>query len=590
MTGEREGLLGSSVSNASLTTKDSGQPLLPEDEQHVNTPTLTVQSNGGARDIEWNASMATWEATCKMPVTKDAQPYYRYMLPCAIFINIMSIGGAIVALIFVVSRILKAVDHTIFWLIVPFIALSYLISPALYIYHFFRLRGSEKLPDTLPPGPVRRRPLTHAVVVVSFNEPLEVLKRTFASIAAQEGLGKKPIAVFASEERDGTRHSQAAMLREAYADSLSRFIVTEHVLLEGEVAGKSSNENHALRELRRILDAAGVDPFEVMITIVDADSVLSSTYLANVEDTFYKMPDGRRMIYSGPLNTYRNFAEGNMIIQMHEIQRCHSDLFNNPFGRCFPLSTYSLTLGMCSELDYWTPDNIPEDVHTSIKAILLSYSSHSVVPIGSIICNDLVSGLKDRYEQAKRHHWGITETAYMMAVFKKMPLTFEVFLSYLGAELGRAGSFFATSALLSGLVLKVVVVAFFFYIWPEITPEAKIIIFSLLGHVPWSWFMFWVAEISFWRSPLMRQFEIEHASCCRWILLVILSPILTTIADFLFFTLPVLHILLHVACVGDLEYVTAPKGKGDAEISRTESRVLSGKKIGTKAKERNDSL
>ena len=34
----------------------------------------------------------------------------------------------------------------------------------------------------------------------------------------------------------------------------------------------------------------------------------------------------------------------------------------------YPYSNYSLTLGFAAEIGFWTPDSMPEDIHTANKA------------------------------------------------------------------------------------------------------------------------------------------------------------------------------------------------------------------------------
>ena len=43
------------------------------------------------------------------------------------------------------------------------------------------------------------------------------------------------------------------------------------------------------------------------------------------------------------------------------------------------------------------PDNTPEDFHTTMKTFVHTHGSHTVVPVFSIISNDLVVGWSDRY-------------------------------------------------------------------------------------------------------------------------------------------------------------------------------------------------
>mmetsp|Transcript_54606 Transcript_54606/g.127694 ORF Transcript_54606/g.127694 Transcript_54606/m.127694 type:complete len:592 (+) Transcript_54606:47-1822(+) len=513
-------------------------------------------------DLEWNASLPTWaQSVTGLPMMKEARKYYRYLLPAALIMNVICVFVPVVFAHFVFQRMMRVIHTSTCNTITIFLSLRFLTAPVVYVYHYYRLRRSTQLPQPIAlNGRVLPKPLLHAVVVVAYKEPMEVLDRTFASIANQQGLGRKPIAVFAAESRDETRHKSSLEIEEAYGDKFERLLVTEHSLVENESAGKSSNENFALRELRRVLDADGIDPFEVMITIVDADSILSSTYLAHVEDHFYRMPDGRRVIFNGPLNTYRNFAEAGLLVQFCEMKRCHVNTFYFPFEPIYPLSNYSLTLGFASEIDYWTPDNMPEDIHTSTKAALLKFSAYTTVPVPAVICNDLVPSVMDRYTQAKRHQWGITEITYIMgaiATMKGVPC--KVWLTLWGAEAARSGSFFEVCTF-SAALLKIYGLYFLLRNLHLLTWQIKVILMSLLLPAVSRWVLFWLAEISLWRSPVMHQFPIQRIGACNWLLLIILSPILELISEILFSILPTIHCLYHVTFVGELAYITAPKG------------------------------
>ena len=56
-----------------------------------------------------------------------------------------------------------------------------------------------------------------------------------------------------------------------------------------------------------------------------------------------------------------------------------------------------------------------------MKTFIHTHGSMTVAPVWSLISNDLVSGWKDRYIQAKRHSWGVTESMWALTVYKQMP-------------------------------------------------------------------------------------------------------------------------------------------------------------------------
>jgi len=477
-----------------------------------------------------------------------------------------------------------------------------------YAYHFVRLRGSAATPDC-PGG----EPLTHVVIVCSYKEPYDVLGRTFSSLAGQRGLRQPPIVVFAAEARDPSWRASFEQLRQAYGHRLKQLWWSEHVLVEDEIAGKAANENFAAREVFRILvEEHGLNPFEVMLSIVDADSVLSPTYLAHVEAAFRAQPDGRRLVYNGPLNVYRNFAEGCLSVQCLELARCHQDTFHSPFTVPYPFSNYSLTLGFAAEIGFWTPDVMPEDIHTVNKAMVNSFGSRTTVTIPAFICNDLVAGFGDRYQQAKRHQWGsVTELAWLAALFQDMGLRFPAWWAIFTSEATRAGSFISTIATIAQLLVEASLGIVLTQHWADVPSRAKFLLSLTGSYMAWQWLWFWIAEIALWQT-LLQQFPIEHPSPARWVALILSMPTLHGVNRVVFLILPTVHALclrmlsrLHGDCttqsgraawmcrslavpecryhavfVGELAYVCAPKGVLRPCLEEANERSTSRKWLG----------
>lgn len=112
-------------------------------------------------------------------------------------------------------------------------------------------------PESLPK-------LVHAVVVCQYKEPLEVLAATIESLAANHKAGAT-IVCLACEARDAMATKKYETLLAQYGSNFRDFLMTSHVLQPGEIAGKGSNENHAVRELYKHVKKEGLDPFNVRI-------------------------------------------------------------------------------------------------------------------------------------------------------------------------------------------------------------------------------------------------------------------------------------------------------------------------------------
>jgi hypothetical protein len=99
-------------------------------------------------------------------------------------------------------------------------------------------------------------------------------------------------------------------------------------------------------------------------------------------------------------------------------------------------------LGFAQELGFWTPDIMPEDIHTANRARVNNFGSSTTVAIPSIICNDTVVELGDRYGQAKRHQMGsITELAWSIALLFEAKTSLPAWWAVFKVEAGRDGSF-----------------------------------------------------------------------------------------------------------------------------------------------------
>jgi len=466
---------------------------------------------------------------------QEARPFYPALLPLYIALTALPVLG----LLFLQSMIFPSLARGLEWVcmrrylpLVLVVGVTYMAwATILHVWHVRRLSLAVQPPS----GLAFRGQLKHVVVVLNYKEPLSVLRRTIATIASQAHLGEgvRPTVVLACEARDPGAKASFRALQTEFAESVEELILTQHTLLPGELPGKSSNENWAVRELyRKLVDDQRFDPFSIMITICDADSLFSPLYLAQVEASFWQQRDGRRLIYSSPLNTYRNLSSAGPLIQLYEMLRSSNDAF------------FSLVTTIASG----PGKNRPR------RAQVNNYCSMTTVPIGAYIINDLVEDFSDRYVQAKRHRWGITEIAWVFGMYKHMP--FQAWVHLLTMEI-RAGTFTEEAGVL---------VRFIFHAWlltsmwlerhDRVYGPGLMVIAAMFVCV---WVLFWLGELSLWKYVL-NQFPIEKPSPCAWLFLVAASPFLSPLTEIIFHIVPTLDCLIHVTFFGELVYINAPKG------------------------------
>jgi hypothetical protein len=545
-------------SQALAQLEDSGGSGLPtkpapeDDAASVESIPELQPSRSAGRFYKWTST------GFEIPWQCQARKYYVWLLPIFVGTLITAVFPFFLCVFYLPGWevLLKVIEGFPLAFGIPIFFAALGSTVVNYAWHFFRLRCTDEVPE-----PPNATPLVHAVVVVAYKEPLDVLCRTMDSIVAQQGMWKQPIVVFASEERDDTAQSTFAELSKRVGTHFDMFLLTKHPLVEGETIGKSSNENFAVQELyKRLVEEESRDPFEILVTIVDADSIVSPTYLAHAEHSFRAQRDGRRLIYSGPLSVHRNFDDAGLLTQCYELNRCHADTFHDPFSQYQPQSNYSLTLGFAQELGFWTPDIMPEDIHTANKARVNNFGSRTTVAIPSLICNDLVVQFGDRYTQAMRHQMGsITEFAWALALFFESKTSFPGWWAVFNVEAGRDGSFLDIARSIVSYGCKVTVTYLIFAHWSMLHWKAKLYLSFVVSYLVWRWLWFWIAELFIWQT-LLLQFQVKRPSVARWMLIVCTMPICLLVGELIFYLGATIHCLIRITFIGELAYISAPKG------------------------------
>jgi cellulose synthase/poly-beta-1,6-N-acetylglucosamine synthase-like glycosyltransferase len=405
------------------------------------------------------------------------------------------------------------------------------------------------------PSPPSSGYLTHVVVIPAYKEPLDILQMTIGSLASQTYDTHRMIVVLAMEFKDDTRDATFHALQKEFGVHFADMWQTVHRLTEGEIPGKSSNENHAVREIYDRLVPTH-DPYSVMVTICDADSLFAPRYIEQLDWTFEQYPNPEYLIYQGILNTYRNFFDANIFIRTFEVARVHLDMSKIWTFKSVQ-SNYSLTLGFSRDINYWTIDNTPEDLHTTLKAYVHTNGSNVVVPTFAVISNDLVTGWSDRYVQAKRHAWGVTEAMWAVVTYKHMRFR-------LWASLAGWCVYDQVLQEVTAMWIMLLFPGTWTFIW-GISSTAKhlVIALTLYGCVI-DWARLAVVEYFMWTRILPDNPAFPRPTPSEWVSLAwmnVVSPVLSPITSVMFGMIPRFDAMLHAFRHVELVYITAPKGK-----------------------------
>jgi Glycosyl transferase family group 2 len=492
-----------------------------------------------------------------IPLQSEARPWLKYL----ILVPLMSVGSVLLFSYFCIPLLItngvfefldKFVAHNRFAVLIvcgiPIVlGLAHDLCTEITTY-ILLLRGRRRrqLPDH-----VER--LTHAVIICNYKEPLDTLRATIQSLA-DNTLAESTMVVLACEDRDPTAKATYQSLEREFASSFHSFFKTNHKLIEGEVTGKSSNENFACQELYKMIVEEGIDPFQVMVTTCDADSLFDTVYLEQVEAEYCRMPDGRRFIYNSPINTYRNLPECNALVRAFEVLRCQYDTFNGITGFRPAQSNYSLTLGFAQEINFWDPTNTSEDFHMTLKAMATTGLGESVVvKVWSLILNDSVVGFSDRWVQAKRHMWGIEEVAFVASLFPVIRLN--QWIALLKRVCSQMFGVCSPPFLLCCVFVSPFRQAFFAL---QVQTQYSLVMMYLVAAV-YRWIKMTLREVFLYRCILSDRSLMMKRTWGEWLQFVLFWPITVQLASIIFATCATWRMLLHAVFHQTLVYVTAPK-------------------------------
>jgi len=310
---------------------------------------------------------------------------------------------------------------------------------------------------------------------------------------------------------------------------------------------------YALKEVSTWAQEQSLDPWAVMVTKVDADSVFAPRYLEQLAVAYDRQLDGRRVLYKGPYNAYRNYAESSWLICAEALSMCHEDTFKHD-ERYYTFAQVSGTLGFCQELGFWgPPDEISEDYAQSWKAMLVSGSNTVVRKTWSLVLSDQVGSLTDRYTQSVRWAQGITQACWCLAFVVQNKLDGRSSSPALAAAWSNATSYFiapflpvygilVTIQLVSNPCLSQIHVSMIVFLIVLLLSSVVIDIFT---------------EIMLWRTVLHRP----RPSYWRLVLMPVLSRIFAPFYGVSFSLLPGFHVAIECWLQKPFTFIRTPKGE-----------------------------
>lgn len=263
--------------------------------------------------------------------------------------------------------------------------------------------------------------LYHAIIIPEHREPLHILRRTLTNLTKQDFPHDRLIIIIATEDKDPSARETGLMLKKEFGTLFGYFLVTRHVLHNGEVAGKSSNMAWAAKKLVAHLEDWNISINTVTVTSCDADALIHPKYFSALTCQYLTDPDRQYHFYQGAILFYSNIWR---IPLPTRVLNTLGSIWNlallNQQNRFINFSTYSLPLATVVKAGYWDVDVIPEDYHLFFKVYftlgekVATQGIFLPVLVDAAESRTLLGTLVNQYEQSKRWAWGVSDIPYVI--------------------------------------------------------------------------------------------------------------------------------------------------------------------------------
>lgn len=317
--------------------------------------------------------------------------------------------------------------YSCYWVVQSFLYVRNAVRGYVVMQKWLRTDWNERLAMEFPN---ESQEYYYATLIPFAKETKRVLVPTLDSIVESEYPVERKILVLSSEAKCPDGKCVAHQIARKYEKHFGKIVVIDHELKEGEMVGKSSNENFAGRVLLEKCAEWGIDPSKVLVTSNDADMSIAKGYISACVYWLLKQPERvRNSTVLQPIPTdHKNIWDTSPLVTIKVLLGTlwRTAIYFMP-SMLTVYANYTMTLEMLKRIDFWDPDIIQEDIRVHSKSLFKFGSDFKIVPIYCVIEGEPVIGknaadtLWLHYKQVRRWAWGAAEIAYIVTegLFKK---------------------------------------------------------------------------------------------------------------------------------------------------------------------------
>ena len=269
--------------------------------------------------------------------------------------------------------------------------------------------------------------LYQLVIFPVYNEGLEVLRPSLASLSASNYPKEKIIVVMGFEERNIHAHDNALALEKEFGGKFGAYLSTFHPDgLPGESRTKGANATWSAKAARKFIDAQRIPYEHVVISCFDADTCVESEYFGCLSFHFLTSDKPHQASYQ-PMPVYNNnIWQAPSFARLVEISGSFCQMIESMrLEKFVTFSSHSMSFKTLVEIDYWPTNMISDDSVIYWKGYLHYNGDYRVVPLYVTVSMDVAFSsniwrtMVVQYKQKRRWAWGVENFPFVADGFIK---------------------------------------------------------------------------------------------------------------------------------------------------------------------------
>ena len=277
----------------------------------------------------------------------------------------------------------------------------------------------------------------HLICLPFYKEGKEIVESTILALKEANYPKERMMVILAVEERGGEKAKEIAKeMKGKYEKDFFKFFVFIHPpKLPGEVAGKGSNVNFAIKKVKKEIEKLGIPKENILFSVFDIDTRVYPDYFLCLTYHYLKLGKPQNRAFQ-PIPIYNNniwqapffsriVATSNTFWQMIQQERPE---------QLVTYSSHSLPFSLFDKIEY-PKEVVSDDSRIFWKAFFAFDGNFKVIPLfypvsmDAVLGKNLISTIVNQYKQQRRWAWGSENIPFVIFNFlknKKIPLSTKI--------------------------------------------------------------------------------------------------------------------------------------------------------------------